>query len=73
MKRMPVEGYEEYKRREFCRDVRCPVQLLLDTKEEGREEYEQIREICKGRCLHTAREFHYWLMDKGYLILRPKK
>lgn len=70
---MTIEGYEEYKKREFCKDMRCPVQLLLDTKEEGSGEYERVREICKAGCLHTTREFHYWLIDKGYLIVRPKK
>jgi hypothetical protein len=31
-----------------------------------------VREVCKQGCLHTAREFHYWLVDRGYLIVRPK-
>jgi hypothetical protein len=69
---MPIEGFTEYKSREFCRDVKCPVQLLLDTKEKGSEEYERVREICKVGCLHTTREFHYWLIDKGYLIVKPE-
>ena len=25
-----VEGYVDYQRREFCKDVGCPIQLLLD-------------------------------------------
>jgi hypothetical protein len=29
---MPIDGYVEYKRREFCKDVRCPVQLDLDSQ-----------------------------------------
>jgi len=70
---MTIDGYVEYEKREFCKDVECPVQLLLDTKEEGSDEYERIREICKEGCLHTTREFHYWLIDKGYLIVRPKE
>ncbi len=70
---MIPEGYQEYRSREFCRDVGCPVQRLLDTKEKGSEEYERIREICKQGCLHSAREFHYWLIDHGYLIVRPKQ
>lgn len=70
---MPIEGYVEYKKREFCKDVECPVQLLLDAKEERSEEYERIHKICKESCLHTTREFHYWLIDKGYLIVRPKE
>jgi hypothetical protein len=68
-----IKGFVEYKSREFCKDVRCPVQLLLDTEEEGSEGYERVREICKVGCLHTTREFHYWLIDKGYLIVRPER
>lgn len=70
---MTIEGYEGYKKREFCKDVECPVQLLLDTKEEGSEEYGRIHEICEEGCLHTTREFHYWLIDKGYLIVKPEE
>ena len=27
---MPLEGFVEYKRREFCNDVKCPVQIELN-------------------------------------------
>lgn len=70
---MSLEGFIEYKRREFCRDIKCPVQLELDKHEEGSEEYEKIRQTCRTNCKYTAWQFHHWLMDKGYLILKPKK
>jgi len=70
---MAIKGYAEYKSREFCKDVKCPVQLLLDTREKDSAEYNKIRDLCKAGCLHTTREFHYWLIDKGYLIVRPEK
>lgn len=70
---MPIDGYVEYQKREYCKDVKCPVQLKLDTKEPGSKEYEKTRETCKTGCKHTTREFHYWLIDKGYLIVRPEK
>lgn len=70
---MSIEGFVDYQSREYCKDMECPVQLLLDTKEKGSEEYERVREICKAGCLHTTREFHHWLTDKGYLIVRPEK
>ncbi len=70
---MPIEGYVEYQKREYCKDVKCPVQLELNTKEPSSEEYEKVRQICKTDCKHTTREFHYWLIDKGYLIVRPEK
>ncbi len=67
-----IEGYEEYKRREFCQEIECPVQLELNPVEENSEGYEKIRQKCKKNCQFSAREFHYWLMDKGYLIVKPK-
>lgn len=68
---MDFEGYVEYQRREYCKDLPCPVQVLLDQQEEGSEGYEQVRSICKDNCIHTTYEFHHWLIKKGYLLVRP--
>ena len=68
-----IKGFIDYKRREFCKDVKCSVQLELETHEEGSEEYERTRRICKEDCRYTTYEFHHWLIDKGYLIKRPEK
>jgi hypothetical protein len=68
---MILEGYMEYQRREFCKDLPCPIQVLLEKAPAGSEEYEQIRNICKNNCIHTTYEFHHWLTQKGYLIVRP--
>ena len=70
---MPIEGYVDYKRREFCKEVKCPVQMELDAQKEGSDEYEKIRKICKVDCRYTTYQFHHWLIDKGYLIVRPEK
>ncbi|HIE30563.1 TPA: hypothetical protein EYP66_25170 [Candidatus Poribacteria bacterium] len=70
---MKIEGYVEYQRREYCKDIRCPVQLELDEKKPGSEEYERIRRRCRRACIHTTWEFHRWLIDKDYLIVRPAK
>jgi hypothetical protein len=67
-----MQGYTEYKRREYCHDVKCPVQLLLDKEEEKSPKYEEIRAICASHCLHSTHEFHKWLIEKGYLIVRAK-
>ncbi len=67
-----IEGYIDYQRREYCKDIQCPVQLDLEAQEAGSEEYEKIRGICKNACRHTTYEFHHWLIGKGYLIVRPK-
>ena len=68
---MSIDGHVEYQRREFCKDLPCQVQVLLDAEPEGSEKYEQIRDICKTDCIHTTYEFHHWLIQKGYLIIRP--
>lgn len=68
---MSIKGYVDYKRREYCKDIKCPIQLDLDAREEGSEEYERIRAICKNDCKRTTYEFHHWLISKGYLVVRP--
>ncbi|MBC7261301.1 MAG: hypothetical protein H5T63_04730 [Chloroflexi bacterium] len=70
---MSIEGYIEYKPREYCNAVQCPVQLELNTLVPGSEEYERIRATCRTNCRHTAWEFHHWLIEKGYLVIRPEK
>lgn len=70
---MPIKGFVDYKRREYCNDVECPIQMIMNTKQEGSEEYEKLREICKKKCLHTTYEFHHWLIDKGFLVVKPEK
>jgi hypothetical protein len=68
---MSIEGYVDYKRREYCKDIKCPIQIDLDAQKEGSEEYERIRAICKNDCKRTTYEFHHWLINKGYLVVRP--
>ncbi len=67
-----LEGYIEYQRREYCKAVKCEVQLELDKQEKGSEMYEKIRYRCKTACIHTTHEFHAWLNSNGYIIVRAK-
>jgi hypothetical protein len=66
---MSLEGFTEYKRREFCNDVKCPVQMKLNQQKERSEEYEQIRKTCRTACVYTTWQFHHWLIEKGYMII----
>jgi len=68
---MSILGYVEYRTREFCNDVECPVQLELNLKD-GSPEYEKVRQTCRTGCRYTAWRFHHWLIEKGYLIIRPE-
>jgi len=70
---MPIDGYTEYQRREYCKDIACPVQMLLDRQQPDSEEYQEVRGICKANCIHTTYEFHHWLIEKGYLLVRPEE
>lgn len=69
---MSIEGFVDYKRREFCNDVECSVQVELNKLESGSEDYEQVRKTCSTNCRYTTWQFHHWLIEKGYLIVRPK-
>lgn len=66
---MPIKGYADYKRREFCNDIKCPIQISMNEKG---EEPDELREVCKKRCLYSTYEFHHWLIEKGYLLVREK-
>jgi len=68
-----IKGYTDYKRREYCRDIKCHVQLDLEMKQEGSDEYERIRTRCRTACIHTTYEFHHWLIEKGYLLVKPSE
>jgi len=70
---MSIEGYIDYQRREYCKAIQCSVQTELDKRQPDTNEYEEIRQTCKTECIHTTYEFHHWLIDKGYLIIRPDK
>ena len=70
--KMSLEGFTEYKRREFCNDVQCPVQTELNRLAEKSEEFEHVRQTCSTACVFTTWQFHHWLIEKSYLILKPK-
>ncbi|MEK7291523.1 MAG: hypothetical protein AAB013_06360 [Planctomycetota bacterium] len=38
---MSIKGYVDYKRREFCNDVKCSVQMDLNAQKAGSAEYEK--------------------------------
>jgi hypothetical protein len=69
---VPIPGYADYRRREYCKDVKCPVQAELERAEPGSESYEAVRARCRSSCIHTTYEFHHWLIEHGYLVVRPE-
>ena len=69
---MTIPGYADYERRAYCKDIQCPVQLLLDKQTPGSSEYNTVRQVCIEHCIHSTYEFHHWLIEKGYLVVRPQ-
>ncbi|MFH1394760.1 MAG: hypothetical protein ABIH09_01215 [Candidatus Omnitrophota bacterium] len=67
---MSISGYTDYKRREFCNDIKCSRQVELNTQQEGSEKYEEVRALCKSECKYTTYDFHHWLIQKNYLIIK---
>jgi len=70
---MSIPGYTDYQRREYCKAIQCPVQLDLEKTEKGSPEYDKVRATCTNACVHTTFEFHHWLIDHRYEIVRPDK
>jgi hypothetical protein len=52
--------------------MKCRVQVEMNKLELGSEEYEKIRKTCSTDCKFTTWDFHHWLIEKGYLIVRPR-
>ncbi|MBI9103730.1 MAG: hypothetical protein JEY99_15045 [Spirochaetales bacterium] len=67
-----IPGYIDYAKREFCKAIKCPVQNCLDKEEPGSAGHDDIRKICKEGCMHSTHEFHSWLINAGYLVVRPE-
>ena len=73
VKKLSLEGFTEYKRREFCNDVKCSVQMELNRQTEKSEEYERVRRTCSNACKYTTWQFHHWLIEKGYIVIASLK
>ena len=69
---MPLTGHRDYERREYCKDIACPVQLLLDKQSPDSEGYQEVWELCINSCIHSTYEFHHWLIEKGFLVVKPE-
>jgi hypothetical protein len=52
--------------------VHCPVQTVLDEQEQGSDTYEKVRLVCQTGCLQTSHAFHKYLIEAGYIIIRPE-
>lgn len=69
---MSIEGYVDYQRREYCKAVQCPVQAMLEKQPAGSKDYDQVRDLCIRHCIHTTYEFHHWLMENGFEVVKKE-
>jgi len=60
----------EYKSREYCNDIKCPVQMQLNELEVGSYDYGKAKLICYNHC--RAYKFHHWLDKNGYKIIKEE-
>ncbi len=67
---MQPAGYREYKKREFCNDVPCFVQVELNKHAANSENYETVRKICSSACQFKADDFENWLGKHGFSMFR---
>ncbi len=63
---------EDYKKREFCNNIKCPVQVELNKHIENSAEYNAIRGLCSSNCLQSADNFLIWLKNNQYNIVNAK-
>jgi predicted AlkP superfamily phosphohydrolase/phosphomutase len=47
--------------------------MTLNSLKDQPETYELIRQTCGTACRYTTWQFHHWLIEKGYLIVRQKE
>jgi hypothetical protein len=58
---------KEYQSREYCRDINCMFQKAIDNNLDSKG---VAKKYCHEKC--KAYEFHQWLKDNGYKIVKPK-
>jgi hypothetical protein len=58
---------KEYQSREFCRDIECIMQKVLDNELET-----ELNKACAELACKNCRDykFHQWLKDNGYKIIK---
>ena len=66
---MHPDAITPYKKREFCNNIKCPIQLELNKHMENSAEYNAIRGVCSSNCLQSADNFLIWLKNNKYNII----
>ena len=68
-----LQGKEEgYRLKQELLEEAEQRRVELEKTEKGSAEYDAVRARCKNACIHTTFEFHHWLIDHGYEIVRPE-
>ena len=67
------DSYQEYKKREFCNDIKCFVQMELNKHEAGSGKYEKVRGICSAACQFKGQDFEDWLKHNAFNLFKDGK
>jgi hypothetical protein len=63
----------EYQSREFCRDVRCPMQRELDSESRDETAQAAIKSVCRNGCVYFSDDLMRWLGQNGYAASKEVK
>lgn len=55
----------EYGNREYCKNIKCPIQIVIKDKP---YKADLTKEICRNEC--KAYDFHKWLEKNNYKIIK---
>lgn len=69
----PQETDIYYKKREFCKAMDCDALELMEIAKEKNLNVEIVKRLhCKKTCPFTAWEFHDWLQENGFIIMKKE-
>ena len=60
---------KEYQSREYCKDIKCEIQEIIDEDNTGLE-VGFAKGYCRNKC--SAYKFHKWLQEHDYKILKSR-
>jgi len=60
----------EYKSREYCKDVECEIQKIID-EDNTSLELGFAKGYCRNEC--SAYKFHKWLQENNYKIVKENE
>jgi len=63
----------EYQSREFCKDVKCPMQREFDSEAQDETAQDAIKTVCRNGCVYFSDDLMRWLGEHGYATSQEVK